>query len=65
MKMSKREAGALGGKALVAKYGREHMSLIGKRGYAVTRSRYDLVPYGATAWAFVTKDTRQIVKIWR
>jgi hypothetical protein len=38
--MTKREAGAIGGRVTVARHGREHMRAIGARGFAVTVERY-------------------------
>lgn len=35
-KLTKAEAGSLGGQALVAKYGREHMAQIGSKGFWAT-----------------------------
>ena len=43
-KLTPSEIGRMGGQALVAKYGKEHMSEIGKRGFAVTVGKiYNMV----------------------
>ncbi|MEM8859342.1 MAG: hypothetical protein AAGD96_13530 [Chloroflexota bacterium] len=39
-KMTKAQAGSLGGKATVRKYGREHMATIGEIGFQVTTDKY-------------------------
>ncbi|MEM8859522.1 MAG: hypothetical protein AAGD96_14430 [Chloroflexota bacterium] len=39
-KMTKAQAGALGGKATVEKHGRAHMQMIGRIGFQVTTDRY-------------------------
>lgn len=38
--MTRTEAGRLGGRATVARHGREYMSKIGRRGFSVTVERY-------------------------
>jgi hypothetical protein len=50
-KMSKREAGRLGGRATVEKYGRRHMSEIGARGFAMYALRHHNNNYEAAAFA--------------
>src|SRR5919107_1450075 len=55
MKHTKRTAGALGGRATVAKHGRGHMQQIGKRGAAVTWQRYQLSPIGQSGWEMVDR----------
>jgi hypothetical protein len=49
-KLSKREAGRLGGLATVEKHGREHMRAIGKRGYAAAREKYRFPPGRLKKW---------------
>jgi hypothetical protein len=50
-KMSKAEAGRLGGRATVARYGRRHMSEIGARGFAMYAFRYHNNNYEKAAFA--------------
>lgn len=61
--MNKKDAGKLGGQATAAKYGREHMRAIGRRGAAVTRERYTLKPAGVSDFAMIDRKTGQ-VKAW-
>lgn len=50
-KMTKAEAARLGGLAVVAKYGRAHMRVIGKRGYqAVVNKYFDGDAEAANKW---------------
>ena len=61
--MTKQQAGRKGGRATVAKHGREHMQAIGKRGAAVTWQRYHLSPVGLTEYAMVERATGRIIRI--
>lgn len=60
MRHTKRTAGALGGRATVAKHGSAHMQKIGKRGAAVTWQRYHLAPIGQSGWAMVNRVTNEV-----
>lgn len=55
--MTKAQAGQLGGKKTVKKYGKRYMRRLGKWGGHVTRSRYRLVPVGMNDFAMVHKET--------
>jgi len=57
---TKKQAGQLGGRATVARHGREHMRKIGQRGAAITWSRYELRPVGMSDFAMVRKDTGEV-----
>ncbi len=59
-KHTKQTAGALGGRATVARYGRQHMQEIGRRGATVTWSRYHLAPLGQSGWAMVNRQTNEV-----
>lgn len=62
--MNKRQqAGSKGGRATVAKHGREHMQKIGKRGAAVTWTRYRLTPWKQSQYAMVHRETNEIKAI--
>ncbi len=54
-KMTKAEAGRLGGLRTVQKYGRSHMSKIGKKGADALYKKYRLVPFGVGDYALVCK----------
>lgn len=58
--MTKQQAGQIGGRATVAKHGPEHMKVIGKRGAAVTWTRYQLSPIGQSGWAMVDRETHEV-----
>jgi general stress protein YciG len=60
MKHTKQTAGQIGGRATVARHGRDHMQAIGKRGAAVTWQRYQLSPIGQSGWAMVNRETREV-----
>ena len=62
--MTESEAGRLGGKATLKKYGKGHMSKIGKRGSDTTWDRYKMVPYKLNEFAMVEKRTNIIVAIF-
>lgn len=62
-KMTKREAGALGGLATVAKHGRQHMAAIGRRGAETLWRRYSLLPYQLSKYALVDRESGQIKAI--
>lgn len=58
--MNKRQAGSKGGRATVAKHGREHMQAIGRKGATVTWTRYQLSPVGQSGWAMLDRETREV-----
>ena len=62
--MTKQQAGSKGGRATVARHGREHMQQIGRRGAAVTHSRYSIKPVGQTQYAYVSRETNRVKAIW-
>jgi hypothetical protein len=51
--MSKKEAGRLGGRATVERYGREHMRDLAHRWH----EKYKLVKYGIDDWLIVERTT--------
>lgn len=61
--MNKAQAGSLGGKATVNRYGREYMRSIGKRGAQTTWTRYGWLPVGTSGYALVHRETNKIVAI--
>ena len=63
MKHTKRQAGSKGGKQTLANRGREHFQTIGRKGAAVTWTRYQLSPIGLTEYALIERATGKIVKI--
>jgi general stress protein YciG len=60
MKHTKQTAGQIGGRATVAKYGRQHMQDIGAKGAQATWTRYQLMPYGQTEYAMTERATGKI-----
>lgn len=60
---TKQQAGSKGGRATVARHGREHMQKIGRKGAAVTWQRYRLTPYKQSQFAMVDKETGAIKAI--
>lgn len=60
-KMTKAQAGSLGGRATVARHGHDHMRIIGQRGAAATWQRYQLVPAGLSDLAMVRKDNGALI----
>jgi len=59
----KQKAGQRGGRATVARHGRDHMQRIGRRGAEPTWSRYSLSPVGLTEYALVERATGKIVRV--
>ncbi len=59
-KTSKAQAGALGGKSTLARYGHTHFATIGRRGAAVTWQRYHLAPVGLNDFAMVDRNTGEV-----
>jgi general stress protein YciG len=58
--LSKSQAGSKGGRATVAKHGKQHMQAIGRKGAAATWNRYHLAPIGQSGWAMVDRETNQV-----
>jgi len=54
---AKQKAGQKGGRATLAKHGREHMQDIGARGAQATWTRYYLAPIGQYQYAMVERAT--------
>jgi len=61
--MNKSQAGRLGGLATLGKYGKEHMSAIGKAGARSFYERYQWTPYRQSGWAIIRKSDRSLVRI--
>ena len=57
---AKQKAGQKGGRATLAKHGREYMQQIGRCGASVTWTRYYLAPIGQYQYAMVEKTTGKI-----
>lgn len=62
-KMSKSEAGRLGGISTFRKYGKDHMSKIGAVGGFVMHEKYDLVPYQRSDFAIIDRITGKVVAL--
>ncbi len=58
--MTKKEAGSIGGKSTVKKYGVEYMRSIGKRGALIFYQRYELTPVNLNQFAIVERATGKI-----
>ena len=56
-KLSKSQAGRLGGLALAAKYGAAYMSDLGARGGTRSSERVKRVPFGAGDFLLINRDT--------
>lgn len=63
-KMSKAQAGQLGGLATVRRYGPEYMRAIGKRGAAELHRRYHIWPYQLSKYALVNRETGEVKATW-
>jgi hypothetical protein len=66
--MDKKQAGSKGGRATVEKHGRGHMQQIGKRGAAVTWTRYTLKPVNQSQYAMVDRETniiKAVIGVWK
>jgi len=61
-KMSKAEAGRLGGLATAEKYGSEYMAAIGRKGYEVFHRKYYLTPIGTSDFAIVRRKDGKVIK---
>ncbi len=57
---TKKTAGQLGGLATLARYGREYMREIGRRGARTTWQRYRLLPLGTSDFALVNRATGEV-----
>lgn len=60
---TKQQAGSKGGRVTVERHGREHMQQIGRRGAAVTWTRYRLMPWKQSQYAMVHRETNEIKAI--
>jgi hypothetical protein len=58
--MTKKQAGSKGGRATLAKHGREHFQAIGRAGARVTWQRYHLSPVGQSGWAMIDRATNEV-----
>ncbi len=63
MTHTKQSAGSLGGRATLARYGREHMQAIGRHGAAAFWQRYHLAPAGTSGFAIVSRETNRIIAL--
>jgi hypothetical protein len=63
-KLSKAQAGKLGGIATFKKYGSAYMSMIGKRGAAEFHRKYKIVPFGACKYAIVARETATAINFF-
>jgi len=63
--MTKSQAGQLGGLTTLKRYGKKHMSEIGKQGARVFWETYTLSPIGLTKFAIVNRKTRIIKSFTR
>jgi hypothetical protein len=63
-KLTKKQAGQLGGLATVRKHGTDYMREIGRRGAVTLWKRYGLLPYQVSGWALVHKDTGEVKAVW-
>lgn len=59
----KQTAGSKGGRATLARHGRDHMRRIGRRGASVTWTRYYLAPINESQYAMVDRQTNVIKAI--
>lgn len=59
VKKNKVEAGSIGGRTTLKKYGREHFSRLGKWGAHVMHARYRLEPMGQSDFVLVDRRTNQ------
>lgn len=64
VKMSKSEAGRLGGLATYKKYGNGYMSMIGKRGAEKFHQKYRILPYRTSQYAIVCKETKTAINFF-
>lgn len=55
------EAGRRGGQQTFAKYGRDHMIMIAKRGAEMFHKLYKLEPVGMTQFAVVHRETGETI----
>ena len=60
MKHTKQSAGQIGGRATVAKHGRQHMQQIGKEGARVTWERHSMKPINQSQYAMVRRSDGKI-----
>lgn len=63
MAKTRQEIASLGGTAVYKKYGSSYMAAIGRKGYLVMKAKYDVVPYGTSDFAIVSKKTGKILAL--
>jgi len=62
-KHTKQSAGQRGGRATVARHGRQHMQAIGRRGAQAFWQRYHFVPAYYSAFAIVERNTAKMIAL--
>lgn len=60
---TRQEISRLGGLAVYAKYGKEHMQNIGRAGAMAFWKKYSLQPFQLTYYAIVERSTGKIIRI--
>lgn len=60
-KMTKAQAGRMGGLTTLKRYGKTHMSEIGKKGAIRFHKLYKLIPVNLANFAIVNRETNEIV----
>ena len=58
--MTKREAGSLGGNSTVARYGKDYMQELGRKGAEKFWELYRLVPASISGWLIVNRETGEV-----
>jgi hypothetical protein len=61
LRRKRRSAGRRGGLQTMARHGREHYRVIGKKGAGVFHKRYELVKFGLMDFAIVNRETKLTV----
>lgn len=64
-KMTKAQAGSLGGKRTAERHGSSYMAAIGRKGAETLHARYSLKPVGTSGWVFVDRETNAIVSTFQ
>jgi general stress protein YciG len=59
--MKRREWGKRGGRATLAKHGRDHFAAIGRKGAATFWKRYTMRPAGTSDFAIVDRKTNEVI----
>ena len=63
-KMTKSQAGRLGGLTTLARHGKTHFKNIGRLGGLATRRKYCLLPVGVSGWSLVDRRSGIIKAVW-